>query len=60
VSFPLAASSIALLRFAAAVPGIVSNAIALALLALATLVIAGLFGRTVVGLLTGELRSLST
>ena len=60
VSFPLAASSIALLRFAAAAPGIVSNAIALALLALATLVIAGLFGRTVVGLLTGELRRLST
>ena len=60
VSFPLAASSIAALRFAAAQPGLVADAIALILLAMATLVIGALFGRTVMGLFKGELRSLST
>ncbi len=60
VSFPLAAASIASLRFAAAQTGLVTNAIALVLLTLATLVIAALLGRTVLGLLKGELRSLST
>ena len=60
VSFPLAASSIAALRFAAARPGIVTDAIALALLALASLVIAALLGRTVFGIITGELRALSS
>ena len=59
VSFPLAAASIASLRFAAAQPGLVTDVIAFALLALATLVIAALFGRTFVGLVKGELRSLS-
>jgi tellurite resistance protein len=59
VSFPLAASSIAALRFAAAQPGMITDAIALALLALATLVIAALLGRTVLGLVKGELRTLS-
>jgi tellurite resistance protein len=59
VSFPLAASSIAALRFAAAEPGFIADAIAVALLALATLVIAGLFVRTLVGLAKGELRTLS-
>ena len=60
VSFPLAASSIAALRFAVAQPGLVTDAIAIGLLALATLVIVALLGRTVLGLLKGELRSLST
>ena len=60
VSFPLAASSIAALRFAAAQRGLVADAIAIALLALATLVIAALLGRTVLGLFRGELRALST
>jgi tellurite resistance protein len=60
VSFPLAASSIASLRFAAARPGILTDAIAVMLLALATLVIAALFGRTVLGVGRGELRTLST
>jgi tellurite resistance protein len=60
VSFPLAASSIAALRFASVAPGVIADTIAIALLALATLVIAALLARTVVGLLTGELRTLST
>jgi tellurite resistance protein len=60
VSFPLAACSIAALRFAAAEPGIVTNTIAIALLVLATLVIAALLGRTVLGVARGELRTLST
>ena len=60
VSFPLAACSIAALRFASARPGVITDTIAVALLALATLVIAGLVGRTMWGLLRGELRTLST
>jgi tellurite resistance protein len=60
VSFPLAASAIACLRFAAAEPGLVTDTIACAVLALATLIIAGLFVRTLVGLARGELRTLSS
>jgi tellurite resistance protein len=60
VSFPLAACSIAALRFAAARPGVISDTIAVALLALATLVIAALLGRTLFGIAKGELRTLST
>lgn len=60
VSFPLSASAIAALRFAAAEPGLIADAIALALLALATLIIAGLLARTLLGLARGELRTLST
>lgn len=59
VSFPLAASSIAALRFAAAQPGLTTDAIAIALLTLATVVIVLLLGRTVLGLVKGELRTLS-
>ena len=59
VSFPLAASAIAAVRFAAAQPGTVTNVIAWLLIALATLVIAGLTVRTAVGLARGELRRLS-
>ena len=60
VSFPLAASAIAALRFAAAEPGFITDTIALALLALATLVITTLLARTLWGLARGELRSLSS
>jgi tellurite resistance protein len=60
VSFPLAACSIAALRFATAQPGFITDGIAVALLALATTVILVLFGRTLWGLARGELRTLST
>jgi tellurite resistance protein len=60
VSFPLAASSIAALHFAAAQPGLATDTIAFVLLALATLVIGALLCRTVFGLFNGELRTLST
>jgi tellurite resistance protein len=60
VSFPLAASSIAALRTAAAEPGLITDVIALGLLALATVVIAGLLVRTLVGVARGELKTLTT
>ncbi|WP_260600107.1 SLAC1 anion channel family protein [Sphingomonas endolithica] len=60
VSFPLAASASAAIRFAAATPRLVPSAIGLALLALASCVIAGLFVRTLLGIFRGELRTLST
>ena len=60
VSFPLAASSIAALRFAAGQPGMATDAIAITILALATSVILMLFGRTLWGIVKGELRTLST
>ena len=59
VSFPLAASAIAAQRFAAAEPGTVTDVIALALLAFATATIGGLLVRTLVGIVRGELRTLS-
>jgi len=55
VSFPLAACSVAALRFSAARPGVITDAIALALLTLATLVIAGLLVGTLVDLGKGGL-----
>lgn len=60
VSFPLAASALAALKFAQAFPHVLSEGIALAALALATVVIVGLFIRTVLGIARGELRTLST
>jgi tellurite resistance protein len=60
VSFPLAASAAAAARYAAARPGIVTLLISWTLLALATLIIAGLLARTLLGLARGELRTLST
>jgi len=60
VSFPLAASAVAALRFATAEPGWFTDAIALVLLAASTLIIAGLFVRTLVGVFRGELRNLSS
>ena len=59
VSFPLAASAIAALRFAAADPGMITDAIGLGLLALASVTVAGLLVRTLVGVARGELRALS-
>jgi tellurite resistance protein len=55
VSFPLAASSVAALRFAEARPGITTDTIALALLTLATVVIAGLLIGTLVDISKGGL-----
>ena len=55
VSFPLAACSVAALRFSAARPGVITDTIALALLTLATLVIAGLLVGTLVDLSKGGL-----
>jgi tellurite resistance protein len=60
VSFPLAASAIAALRFAASEPGWITNGIALILLGLASIVIAGLLIRTLIGVVYGELRTLSS
>ncbi|MGU3665584.1 SLAC1 anion channel family protein [Methylobacterium sp. A49B] len=59
VSFPLAAASVAALRVANAMPGLLADAAALALLGLATLVILWLVARTVLGLARGELRTLA-
>ena len=59
VSFPLAASAIASLRFAAANPSLFTNTVAGVLLVLATATILGLLGRTLFGILRGELRTLS-
>jgi tellurite resistance protein len=59
VSFPLAASATAAIKVAYAQPGWATDAIAVAALALATIVIAWLFGRTLVGIARGELRTLS-
>jgi tellurite resistance protein len=60
VSFPLAASAIAALRFAQAEPGWVSDALGLALLALSTSIILWMLVRMVIGIARGELRALST
>ncbi len=60
VSFPLAACAIAALRFADAQPGWATEAIAIVLAALSTVVIVWLLGRTLFGIARGELRELST
>ena len=60
VSFPLAASATAALRFAAGRPGMLTDAIALALLALPTVTMVGMLVRTLVGVARGELRTLGT
>lgn len=59
VSFPLASAAIAGLRFAGSEPGVASDAIAIGLLALASVIIAALLIRTLLGLARGELRTLS-
>jgi len=59
VSFPLAATAITALKYAAAADNLLADGIAVAALALATLVIAGLAVRTLAGVARGELRSLT-
>ncbi|MEG3086920.1 SLAC1 anion channel family protein [Sphingomonas sp. PB4P5] len=59
VSFPLAACAGASITFAQARPGVLQDVIAVATLGLASVVIAGLLVRTVVGILRGEMRQLS-
>jgi tellurite resistance protein len=59
VSFPLAASSTAALRYARYADNEYADGIALFLLAFATIVILALLVRTVFGILRGELRTLS-
>jgi tellurite resistance protein len=60
VSFPLAASAITALRYAAVQPNWFTNSVAVVLLGFVTLVIAGLSGRTLHGIIKGELRHLSS
>ncbi|MGJ7506645.1 SLAC1 anion channel family protein [Variovorax sp. GT1P44] len=60
VSFPMAASAIAALKVAQAEPGLVTDSLALLLAALSTLVILWLLGRTGLGIIRGELQTLST
>lgn len=59
VSFPLAAAATAALHIASAMPGAAYDIVAIALLALSTVVIAALLVRTLVGAARGELRTLS-
>jgi tellurite resistance protein len=60
VSFPLAASSTAALRYAAWADDAFGDAVAIVLLAFASVVILGLLGRTVIGIARGELRTLTS
>jgi tellurite resistance protein len=60
VSFPLAASAIAGLRIALRIPGPVTAALAAVLLLAASVAIALLLGRTLLGIARGELRTLSS
>jgi tellurite resistance protein len=60
VSFPLAATSIAALRFEGAHSSQISRGIAEFILFVTTIVIGGLLVRTVVGVLRGDLRTLSS
>lgn len=60
VSFPLASAATAALRYAGAAQNMVSDAIAIALLAFATLMIVGLLIRTLTGIARGELKTLTT
>jgi tellurite resistance protein len=60
VSFPMAASAIAALKVAEAEPGLVTDSLALLLASLSTVVILWLLARTSLGILRGELRTLST
>jgi tellurite resistance protein len=60
VSFPLASSAVAALRFGAFDPNWFTKTVAAVLLALATVAIAGLLVRTLAGVAQGELRTLSS
>jgi len=59
VGFPLAAASGSASRYALHAPGVFTNGVALLLLALATLVILGMAGRTLLALAQGKLRGLA-
>lgn len=59
VSFPLAASAIASFRYAAAQPSWFGDLVAIGLLVSASVTIGALLVRTLVGLVRGELRTLS-
>lgn len=60
VSFPLAASAICALRYAAVNPGPFTLSVAGLLLGIASVAIVGLFARTLKGVVAGELRALSS
>lgn len=60
VSFPLSASAAAALRYAAWANDGVADAVAVVLLAFATVMIAGLLVRTLLGIARGELRTLTS
>jgi tellurite resistance protein len=60
VSFPFAASAVAALRFSAVNPELTTDAIAMTLLALATIIIVALVVRTLVGIARGQLRALTS
>jgi tellurite resistance protein len=60
ISFPLAASTIASLRFAESEPAWITWAIAASLVAASTLVIAWLLVKTVLGVIRGEVATLSS
>ena len=60
VSFPLAASTISAIRFAEFDPNWFTTGVAGLLLAFSTVIIAGLLIRTLFGVASGELRTLST
>jgi tellurite resistance protein len=59
VSFPLAATTNAALKFSVHQPSWPAQAFALAMLALTTLVILSMSVRTIAGILRGELRALT-
>jgi tellurite resistance protein len=59
VSFPLAASAVASLRYATAQPSWTAQMISVLLLAVASVTIGALLVRTLVGIVRGELRTLS-
>jgi tellurite resistance protein len=58
VSFPLAASTVAALHFAASTPGWINEGIALTMLGATTSIVLWLLVRTTIGMLRGELRQL--
>ncbi|MBN8875531.1 MAG: SLAC1 anion channel family protein [Rhodospirillales bacterium] len=58
VGFPLAATTIAALRYAELHPNLATDGIALVLLAVTTILLAGLAVRTLLGIVRGELRNL--
>jgi tellurite resistance protein len=60
ISFPLAASAIAAIRFATARPGMIADVLAWLLLGFATLAIIALLFRTLFGIAKGELRTMAT